>query len=233
MHSSNREPIPAFFGEYRFLSNFAPIEVYLDGATYPSVEHAYQAAKFDDNRLRRAAKAARSAGKAKRFADDHQPSRSWSDVRRLEVMADLVCGFSQVAMDAATVSTTRETVITELFKWSASRMASVAIWDLPSGGLQLIDRAQLLDGTIRSGANSPLPAASPTPVVSREAAVGWEHTRLIAVTDAHVRAPTSLSQRWVVLDRLESTAPASLELSHPVGAIEEILLDDERQVVGT
>lgn len=40
--------IESFSGEYRFLSNFYPVEVVLDGVTYPSVEHAYQATKTLD-----------------------------------------------------------------------------------------------------------------------------------------------------------------------------------------
>jgi ribA/ribD-fused uncharacterized protein len=38
--------IHGFFGPYRFLSNMWPCEVYCDGVRYPSVENAYQAAKF-------------------------------------------------------------------------------------------------------------------------------------------------------------------------------------------
>ena len=34
-----------FQGEYRWLSNFWPTQVLLDGYIFPSVEHAYQAAK--------------------------------------------------------------------------------------------------------------------------------------------------------------------------------------------
>lgn len=41
----NELPIAQFQGEYRFLSNFAPCTVTYDGVEYPSVEHAYQAAK--------------------------------------------------------------------------------------------------------------------------------------------------------------------------------------------
>ena len=37
--------IKLFKGEFRFLSNFYPAEVYHDGITYPTVEHAFQAAK--------------------------------------------------------------------------------------------------------------------------------------------------------------------------------------------
>lgn len=38
--------IRGFFGPYRFLSNMWPCVVYCDGIQYPSVENAYQAAKF-------------------------------------------------------------------------------------------------------------------------------------------------------------------------------------------
>lgn len=38
-------PITAFRDEYRWLSNFWPAQVKLDGIEYPTVEHAYQAAK--------------------------------------------------------------------------------------------------------------------------------------------------------------------------------------------
>ena len=37
--------IRGFFGEWRFLSNFHPCHVTLDGEVYLSTEHAYQAAK--------------------------------------------------------------------------------------------------------------------------------------------------------------------------------------------
>lgn len=37
--------IYGFTGEYRFLSNFYPSRINLDGMDYPTVEHAYQAAK--------------------------------------------------------------------------------------------------------------------------------------------------------------------------------------------
>jgi ribA/ribD-fused uncharacterized protein len=42
----NDAEIRGFFGEYRFLSNFWPAKVFLDGEEYNSVENAYQAAKY-------------------------------------------------------------------------------------------------------------------------------------------------------------------------------------------
>ncbi|MFA7287276.1 MAG: NADAR family protein [Melioribacteraceae bacterium] len=40
--------IKEFQGEYRWLSNFAPCKVKLDGIIYESVEHAYMSAKSDN-----------------------------------------------------------------------------------------------------------------------------------------------------------------------------------------
>lgn len=37
--------ISSFSGEYRFLSNFYPVEVVFDGKKFPTTENAYQAAK--------------------------------------------------------------------------------------------------------------------------------------------------------------------------------------------
>jgi len=42
----NVQSITSFKKEYTFLSNFYPVNVEFDGDCYPSVEHAYQAAKF-------------------------------------------------------------------------------------------------------------------------------------------------------------------------------------------
>jgi hypothetical protein len=42
----NEREIKGFFGEFRFLSNFWPAKVILDGEEYASVENAYQAAKY-------------------------------------------------------------------------------------------------------------------------------------------------------------------------------------------
>ena len=39
--------IKGFFGPYRFLSNFWPAKVFLDGDEFPSVENAYQSAKYN------------------------------------------------------------------------------------------------------------------------------------------------------------------------------------------
>src|SRR3982751_852588 len=47
------KPITSFAGEYSFLSNFYPCAIALDSEDYPTVEHAFQAAKTDDPDQRR------------------------------------------------------------------------------------------------------------------------------------------------------------------------------------
>jgi len=63
------DPILYFRGEYHFLSNFYPSEVEMDGQVFPTVEHAYQAAKSPDFGVRKqiasldTPKAAKAAGR--------------------------------------------------------------------------------------------------------------------------------------------------------------------------
>jgi len=44
--------IKEFQKEYRWLSNFTPVEIELNGIKYPSVEHAYMSAKVDSDEWR-------------------------------------------------------------------------------------------------------------------------------------------------------------------------------------
>lgn len=89
MHNGNI--IDSFHGEHRFLSNFHPAMVILDGVEYPTVEHAYQAAKTPDKSKRNIICHAETPGKAKRlgrspllqFRDD------WEFVK-VDVMRELV-----------------------------------------------------------------------------------------------------------------------------------------------
>jgi len=45
--------IKGFFEDYRFLSNFHLCDINYDGIVYPSTETAYQAAKYDDEKLKK------------------------------------------------------------------------------------------------------------------------------------------------------------------------------------
>lgn len=82
-------PITEFRGDHRFLSNFVPAVVVLDGHEHPTVEHAYQAAKTFDPEWRARIAAAPTPKHAKRIGRKAPLRDDWDAVRDL-IMADLV-----------------------------------------------------------------------------------------------------------------------------------------------
>jgi ribA/ribD-fused uncharacterized protein len=78
-----------FSGKFRFLSNFYPCIVMLDGVAYASVEHAYQAAKTFDLRERWEIRQMPTAGKAKRRGSKVTLRPDWDEVK-VSIMRDLV-----------------------------------------------------------------------------------------------------------------------------------------------
>lgn len=83
------EVIDAFRGEYRFLSNFWPTSIAFEGVTYPSVEHAYQAAKASDDVTRARIADAPTARDARRMGRAVPLDDRWEE-RRLTTMRALV-----------------------------------------------------------------------------------------------------------------------------------------------
>lgn len=73
---SELKPIRSFTGRYGFLSNFYPSKVSLDGKMYPTVEHAFQAAKTLDTDVR------------KRFQEDVGPATAKARGRNVELRPD-------------------------------------------------------------------------------------------------------------------------------------------------
>lgn len=63
--SNIRTTIKRFVGPYRFLSNFYPATVMLDGMEYPTLEHAFQAAKSLNAADRRKIRLVSTPGRAK------------------------------------------------------------------------------------------------------------------------------------------------------------------------
>lgn len=86
----NHDRAAARFREnWFFLSNFFPVPVTHDGVAYPSVEHAYQAARCALTEDQEAIRQAKSPGEAKRLGRSAPQVASWSDVRD-RVMFDLL-----------------------------------------------------------------------------------------------------------------------------------------------
>ena len=90
--------IREFHGAFRFLSNFyglgeghVPLAIFQDGLFFPTVEHAYVAAKTADPSLRPVIQALPTPGQAKRFLQKHGHAKreNWFELK-LSVMEDLV-----------------------------------------------------------------------------------------------------------------------------------------------
>ena len=73
--------IAIFDNEYAFLSNFyeSPFEV--DGITYPTVEHFFQAMKSKDIEGRKKIAAAPTPGKAKRLGRTIELRKDWEEIK--------------------------------------------------------------------------------------------------------------------------------------------------------
>ena len=70
-----------FHGPYRFLSNFWSVDVVSDGFTYPTVEHAYQAAKTLDGLERARIRQAATPGEAKELGRQVALRGDWEQIR--------------------------------------------------------------------------------------------------------------------------------------------------------
>lgn len=78
--------IVEFQGEFRWLSNFAPCKIVVDGMVYNSVEHAYMSAKSDDPEWKIYCRDTERPGDVKRASKYIQLVTDWEDIK-LDVMA--------------------------------------------------------------------------------------------------------------------------------------------------
>lgn len=77
--------IKEFKGDYRWLSNFTPCKIELDGFIYPSVEHAYMSAKNDNSYWKDFCMAEEKAGAVKRESYKITLVSDWEN-KKIEVM---------------------------------------------------------------------------------------------------------------------------------------------------
>jgi len=81
--------ITEFRGKYAFLSNFYPCAVEYEGLIFPTVEHAYQAAKTLNLGERLAIRNCETPGKAKRMGRAVTLRKNWNSIK-LDVMLGLL-----------------------------------------------------------------------------------------------------------------------------------------------
>lgn len=81
--------ISSFSGDNHFLSNFHPSSVMMDGCQYPTVEHAYQAAKTIDPEEREIIRSAPTPGMAKKLGKHANIRPDWDEIK-VSVMGELL-----------------------------------------------------------------------------------------------------------------------------------------------
>lgn len=89
MATSHNRSIRGFWNEYRFLSNFYPAQVEFEGIVYPTVEHAYQAAKTTNSDQRQNILSCSTPGAAKRAGRHVTLRHDWETIK-VDVMTALV-----------------------------------------------------------------------------------------------------------------------------------------------
>jgi ribA/ribD-fused uncharacterized protein len=83
------ERITSFRGQHHFLSNFHASPVELDGMEFPTVEHAYQAAKTENVDTRRKVQAMETPAQAKRYGARLKRRADWQAIN-LHLLHDLI-----------------------------------------------------------------------------------------------------------------------------------------------
>lgn len=84
-----KTPINSFNNEFAFLSNFYSSPIVYEGIEYPTVEHAFQAAKTFDFETRVKIAAATTPGQAKRLGRSVTLRSDWEQVKD-SIMEELV-----------------------------------------------------------------------------------------------------------------------------------------------
>jgi len=109
--------IGPFKGYLRWLSNFHPALVKLDGFLYPTVEHAYVAAKTTDPIVRKVIQTTDSPGEVKRLGRQFDLREDWHEIK-LQVMEDLLWQKFQDPELRAKLLATGDEEIVEINNWN-------------------------------------------------------------------------------------------------------------------
>jgi ribA/ribD-fused uncharacterized protein len=100
--------IDSFTGEFRFLSNFFASPVTYGGVTFPTAEHAFQAAKTLDPALRRRIAGLPSPGEAKRFGRSVALRADWERARKPVMLVVVLTKFTESPLLGARLADTAD-----------------------------------------------------------------------------------------------------------------------------
>jgi ribA/ribD-fused uncharacterized protein len=115
---SDQPPIICFYStrdEYGCLSNFYPAPVEIDGKTWPTTEHYFQAMKFTDPKLQGHVRRARTPKEAAARGRDrkHPLRRDWEKVKEEIMRKAVLAKFTQHADLRAILLGTGEAILVE------------------------------------------------------------------------------------------------------------------------
>ena len=89
------DTIYRFEKEYRFLSNFWRCDILFEDITYPTAEHAYQAAKTTDQEIKQIFAKLPSPADAKKLGQTIELRRGWDKMKVLYMRRIVEAKFSQ------------------------------------------------------------------------------------------------------------------------------------------
>lgn len=141
---SDNKIIDMFTGAYAVLSNFYPVTIIYEDIEYPSVEHAYQAAKTLDPDVRTLIAQFNSAGAAKKAGRKIVNVRQlWNEFIRFQVMDELLAlKFSSDHSDmVAALLDTGDTVLIEGNYWHDNTWGSCMCGKCGRQGVNALGRA--------------------------------------------------------------------------------------------
>lgn len=104
---SDPSPIRSFSGTWYFLSNFyyLPSVLEFEGDRYPTVEHAYQAAKLENRELRSEIRLSSSPARAKHLGRLVKIRPDWEEIKNDVMLGLLMEKFSHPQMKKALLNT--------------------------------------------------------------------------------------------------------------------------------
>jgi ribA/ribD-fused uncharacterized protein len=107
-----------FEGEYRYLSNFAPIGLRYDGTNFSTSEHAYQAAKArNQSDLYNGIAASSDPDEAKRLGRQASLPDDWETEKRYVMLEIVTAKFSQNPEYREQLLETGDQTLVELNSW--------------------------------------------------------------------------------------------------------------------
>lgn len=114
---SDRAVIDSFRGAFGFLSNFHEASIWVDGERYPSVEHAYQAAKANTPDAQKVIREAKTPAIAKRLGKACRLPADW-DSKKVEIMRRLLREKFKNPLLRAMLLATEDAVLVEGNWWN-------------------------------------------------------------------------------------------------------------------